>query len=292
MSRFVPPALLGGVLLTVATLLVSCGGTPGASSVPHGAPGGGDTGGIQGGEGADGRDGAGGGSYSNGGDAVVTGSGRSVSRRISVAGVTALDVGAGFDVRVRIGEPEQATIRMDDNLTGLVESGVVGDRLRLGLVPGASVRNASLTAEVTVANLSRVTANGVSNIQFGTEVAAGRLQIEVAGRSRVTGRTRADQLMLSSSGAGVLELSGDAGRVELSAAGTSGFRLSALTVRDLEAELSGASCATVTVTDTLTARAGGASALRYRGTPRIGRDETSGVSSIAPDEGGDGCGGA
>lgn len=284
-NRLAPPAVLGGVVLAVVTLLSSCAGISAGGDGAGRGPGVDDTAGGRGEDGADGT------RYSHGGDAV-TGSGRLASRRIGLGGVTGLDVGAGFDVLVRLGEPEQATIRMDDNLTGLVESTVAGDRLRLGLLPGASVRDASLTAEVTVAHLDRVTANGVSTIRFGTEVAAEQLQIDATGMSRVTGRVRADQLMASASGAGVLELSGDAGRMELSGAGTSGFRLSALTVRDLDIELSGTSCATVTVRDNLTAKAGGVSALRYRGSPRINRDETAGLSSIAPDDGGGRCGGA
>ncbi|HEU0127183.1 MAG TPA: hypothetical protein VFQ48_01045, partial [Pseudonocardiaceae bacterium] len=56
-----------------------------------------------------------------------------------------------------------------------------------------------------------------------------------------------------------------------------------LAIRDLDAELSGASCAAVAVSDTLAARASGASTLRYRGAPRITRQQTSGVSSIGVD---------
>ena len=237
--------------------------------------------GADGAEGTDGRDGADGGSYSDG--AAVTGSGRLISRRISVTGVTELDVGANFEVRVTIGEPAQATIRMDDNLADLVETAVVGDELRLGLKPGASVRNASLSAEVTVAGLERLTTGGVSDVRFGTEVVGEQLQFDASGASRITGVVRAAQALASASGASTLELSGNIAHLELNGAGTSSFRLPELTVRDLGAELSGASCATVAVSGTLTARASGVSALRYSGTPRINRDETSGLSSIAPD---------
>lgn len=282
-ASLVMPVLRRGVIVVGVLVLAGCGGTSVGRNGADGATGDDGVDGshvLPGAEGADGR------SYPDG-DAV-TGSGRVVSRSISVAGVTTLQIGATFDVQVRTGEPEQATIRMDDNLTDLVEATVVGDELRLGLKPGASVRNASLSAEITLASLARLTARGASDVRLATEIVAEQLQVDASGASRVAGVLRLDQTLASASGASTLELSGDIGRLELSGSGTSGIRAPGLTVRDLDAELSGVSCATMAVSETLSARASGVSALRYRGTPQINRHETSGLSSIAPDAGG--CG--
>ena len=275
-------------------LLIGCGANSATDNDGGGALGIDDTGGrevVQGGagvdgaHGADGADGAAEDGYSSG-DGPVTGSGRLVSRGIGVAGVTKLDVGATFDVQVTIGEPEQATIRMDDNLTGLVEVAVVGDELRLGLKPGASVRNASLSTQVTVASLDRLSADGLSHVTFGSVIAGEQLQLDAGGSSQVTGVVRADQALASASGTSTLELSGNVGRLDLSGSGTSTLHMPESAVRDLDVELSGASCATVAVSDTVTARTSGVSALRYIGTPQINRDQTSGLSSIEPQSSG------
>lgn len=266
--RFTSVVLRGGALMAAVLLLAGCR----ATSV-----------------GADGADGSSGVSYSDG--EAVAGSGHLTSRQLTLDGVTALDVGANYVVDVTIGEPEQAIVRMDDNLTHLVDVTVIGDRLRLGLKPGASVRDATLSAEVTLRRLGRITSSGVSEVTLVSEVGGERLELETGGTSRVSGPVNVTTLRAVTSGTSTTVLSGQAGRLHLRASGTSRAPLADLTVRDLDAALSGVSCATVAVRDTLSARTSGTATLRYLGTPQIIRSETSGVSSIAQDRaGGARCG--
>lgn len=307
--RLAASALRVGVIVAAVILLLAgcrpasvgedgADGSPGVdgagdSHVVHGEDGGGGVHGRDGADGADGVDGAdgigadgadgrSGIGYSDGDS--VSGSGRLTSRHLTFSDVTSLLVGANFVVHVTIGEPEQATVRMDDNLTELVDATVTGDQLRLGLKPGASVRNATLSAKVTVRHLDRLTSTGAGEVTLASELAGEQLEIETGGASQVTGTVHVAQVQAVTSGAGMLALSGHVGHLDLSGSGTSALRLADLTVRDLDAVLSGVSCASVTVRDTLAARAGGASTLRYSGTPRITRQETSGVSSITADQ--------
>lgn len=278
--RFGAPVLRYGVLLAAVLLLVGCSGTTtggdGGDGV-HGVDNGSATGGLHGadGVGADGGDGA------DGDNEAVTGSGRLISRQLGLSGVTSLLAGSGFVVRVTVGEPAEATIRMDDNLADLVDATVSGDQLRLGLRPGASVRNATLAAEITVPGLDQLAAGGASQVTFASELAGDALELEASGASRITGPVRVERLVAAASGAGMLTLSGNATHLEVRGAGTGVLRLPDLAVRDLDVVLSGASCAAVTVSDTLAASVSGASALSYLGTPRITRQQTSGASSIA-----------
>lgn len=237
--------------------------------------------GAFGADGADGVDGAPGGGYSDNGS--VAGSGRLTSRMIGLPGVTSVVVGAGFVVHLRMGGPEQATIRMDDNLTDRVEATVTGDQLRLGLTPGANVRNATLSAEVTVGRLDRLTTSGASRVTLVSAPISPTLQLVVAGTSAVTGSVTVDQVQATVSGAATLALSGNVEDLRVSAAGASRLPLADLVVRRLDVMLTGASRATVTVSDTLAAQAAGASVLHYRGTPTIIRQRMSGVSSIVRD---------
>ncbi|MDQ2883766.1 MAG: DUF2807 domain-containing protein [Actinomycetota bacterium] len=232
-------------------------------------------------DGASGVDGASGGSYSD--PDAVAGSGRLTSRTIDLSGVTSVVAGANFVVHLTMGGPAQATVRMDDNLTDRIEATVTGHELRLGIKPGARVRNATLIAEVTVGQLDRLAADGVSKVTLGSPVTGSALQLLVNGVSEITGSVGVDHLEASESGASLMALSGRAGSLHLTVAGTSQLRDQGLTVADLDALLSGASQATVTVSDTLSATADGASELRYRGAPQITHQQTSGVSSITPD---------
>jgi Putative auto-transporter adhesin, head GIN domain len=239
------------------------------------------TDGAPGANGAPGIDGAPGNNYS-GADSIV-GSGRLTSRLVDVSGVNSLVVGADFAIRLNIGGSEQAKITVDDNLIDRVQVTATGAEIRLGLTPGAHIRGATLTAEITVAQLDRLTTNGASRVALASAPAGPALRLVVTGTSAVTGPIQVDRLQATASGATTLALSGQAGELQLSGAGTSRLLLTDLAVRNLDVVLSGASHATVTVNDTLAAQTNGASALRYRGNPNITREQSSGASSIARD---------
>ncbi|MGH3852775.1 MAG: GIN domain-containing protein [Pseudonocardiaceae bacterium] len=237
--------------------------------------------GTDGADGGSGGDGVAGGSFA--GPAGLAGSGRLTSRTIDLSGVTAVAAGAGFVVRLRTGGPARATVTMDDNLTDRVEATVVGDQLLLGIKPGMSVRNATLSAEVTVGQLDRLDASGASRVMLNPTLTSPAVTLVVSGASAVTGPVAVGQVVATVVGAGTLALSGQAQDLRFNAAGASRLPMAELTVRHLDATLSGVSHAVVAVTDTLAAQATGAAVLRYRGAPSVIRSQASGVSSIVRD---------
>lgn len=282
-----PMAMLATTGLLAGCLSTSAGSSPGeagAGTAGTSSSGGNGYGG-NGGAGTDGQDGAPG--ASSGGvfsdPTAVAGSGRLTSRTIDLSGVTSVVAGANFVVNLRTGAPAQGVVRMDDNLVDRVDATVTGSQLHLGIKPGMSVRNATLSADLTVGQLDRLAASGASRVTLASTVTSPALQLVVSGSGSVTGPIQIAQMQATISGASTLALSGQVEDLRLSAAGASRLPLADLTVRRLDATLSGASHAIVTVSGTLAAQATGASALRYRGTPRITRSETSGVSSVVQD---------
>ena len=259
------------------------GGTGGNGGNGYGGWGGNGYGG-NGGNGADGRDGVdgtGGGSFSDPG--AVAGSGRLTTRTVDLSGVTSVVAEANFVVHLRTGRSAQAAVTMDDNLADRVAATVTGGQLRLGIKPGMSVRNATLSADVTVGQLDRLATAGASRVMLDPTLTSPALHLNIAGTSAITGPVMVGRVQATVSGAGTLALSGNVAQLSFSAAGASQLPLADLTVRYLDAMLSGASHATVTVTDTLAVQAAGASVLRYRGNPSVTRSQTSGMSSIVPD---------
>jgi hypothetical protein len=302
------------VMLAITALLAGCmgtstgsspgfagTGTSGTSRTSHGGDGGiggnggdgyggwggngygGNGGNADGGADADGTPGALGGDFSD--PAALAGSGRLISRTVDLSGVTSVVAAANFVVHLQTGGPAQAVVRMDDNLVDRVDATVTGEVLRLGIKPGTSVRNATLSADVTVGQLDRVATSGASRVLLTNTVRGPTLRLVVSGVSSVTGPIQVDQLQADVSGTGNVGVSGQVQNFHLEAAGASRLPLGDLTARRLDAVLSGASHAVVTVNDTLAVEATGASALRYRGTPRITRSQTSGMSSVVPDSG-------
>ena len=237
--------------------------------------------GTDGRDGADGADGIGGAGLSD--PRAVAGSGRMTTQTIDLSGVTSVVAEANFVVHLRMGRPAQATITMDDNLADRVVATVTSGQLRLGIKPGMSVRNATLSADVTVGQLDQLATAGASQVRLDPALTSPALQLNIAGTSAITGPVMVGRMQATVSGAGTLALSGTVAQLHFSAAGASQLPLADLTVRNLDATLSGASHAIVTVTDTVAVEAAGASVLRYKGTPRVTSSETSGMSSIVQD---------
>ena len=70
---------------------------------------------------------------------------------------------------------------VDDNLVGLLDIGVSGDTLRIGVESGTDVLDATLEAHVTVSSLDELRAAGASTVRLVDPLAGDTLGV----RSRV-----------------------------------------------------------------------------------------------------------
>jgi Putative auto-transporter adhesin, head GIN domain len=210
----------------------------------------------------------------------IRGSGNVVARDVTVASFSRLEVGSAFEVTVSLGGQPSLTLRIDDNLDRHVDVGVDGDTLHIGLRRGTSVSDATLQAAVTAPSLARIQGSGSSRIRLQDPLAGDDLRLELSGASRLDGAAELRSMTAGLSGASELTLSGRVGTVSANASGASRLALEQLQVDALEVGLSGASNAEVWVRRTISASLSGASSLRYRGSPTLTTQETSGGSSI------------
>lgn len=212
----------------------------------------------------------------------VTGSGKVVTRPVQISSFDRIEVSNSFYVNVSLGEPEKVTLRVDDNLIDRVDVGVSNDTLRLGLKSGTSVRDATLRADVIARSLSGIQMTGASTVQLSGEFAIDALEATLSGASEIDGSLRCRSAGVRLSGASNARLTGSVEMLVFEASGASGLNAEQLQVDDLTIQLSGASSASVSVSDTISAEVSGASSLRYRGDPRFTRKDVSGGSSIEP----------
>jgi hypothetical protein len=172
------------------------------------------------------------------------------------------------------------TVRVDDNVLDLLDVGVEGDTLRVGLKPNTGTIDATLEADVTVTTLDELSVSGAATVTVTDPLASHDLALTVSGASRLIAPIGIESGGLEVTGASHVELSGSAASLEVTVSGASDLEASGLSVGELTIDLSGASHAEVTVTTSLSAGASGASALRYAGSPTVERAETSGASTI------------
>lgn len=211
---------------------------------------------------------------------TVSGSGTIVEATPEVDAFTALAISSAFDVTLRTGDEPLVTVRVDDNLLDSVTVDVSGDTLRIGL--DAAVGDATLEADVLVPRdaLTRIEVDGAATLSSTDTLTSAELAIDANGAGRVFVVVEAADLDLGADGASVVNASGSADRLVVDADGASSAQLTQLEAADATVEVDGASRAEVNVSGTLTAKAAGASSVRYTGNPEAIDQQTSGASSI------------
>ncbi len=201
--------------------------------------------------------------FSTGRLRFVRGSGNVVTREMDLSGFTRLNVSGAFRVYLTQSDRYRVVISADDNLWDSLEISKSGDTLRIDFKPGTvGIQSATLEAEISMPTLKG---------------------IDVSGASKLTGEMNTGDLSAEVSGASQFTLEGTGGDLTLNVSGASRADLSQFVVEDANVEASGASQATVNVEGRLDAEASGASRVRYRGNPTLGRIDESGASSVERD---------
>jgi hypothetical protein len=232
---------------------------------------------------------------------VVAGSGDTATKTYSLSGFTAVHADQGFSVVVKQGESFSVSASVDENLVQDLRVEVRGDALYIGLDPAKTYQAPSLTAEVTMPELSgaEVTAaadmfvegfSAAGDLSFSV-ADAGRLNIDgikakdatldVSGGGKLGGKLRlTGALTMTAAGASQAIVAGTARTVDLKAADASEVSLKSLAAQTATVELTGASRASVRASKTVNASLGGGSALDYYGTAELGEMNVVGASQI------------
>jgi hypothetical protein len=114
-----------------------------------------------------------------------------------------LEVSDSFTVDVSGGDVEEVTVRVDDNLVGLLDIGVSGDTLRIAVESGTDVLDATLEAHVTVSSLDELRAAGASTVRLVDPLAGDTLGVSISGSSRLTGAVDIDEGTIDLAGSSV-----------------------------------------------------------------------------------------
>src|SRR5205807_3986709 len=214
-----------------------------------------------------------------GGD-TIKGSGKSVTREIKLADFSKVEAGAAFEVLIVKGEAFGVKITADDNLIDDVSAARDGTTLHIGLkTRSRAVHNGHWKAEITMPKLEGIKLDGASQGTFkGFE--AKSFTANVAGASKLTGDLKADNVKLAATGASKLKLLGSARDGTVAAEGASALDLQDFALVHADVKLSGASKATVRVSEKLDYNVSGASSLSYRGSPTIGTKVKTGAARV------------
>ncbi len=230
---------------------------------------------------------------------LVIGSGQVVADDLPFEGFGIVKVSNAIELEITRADDYSITITGYENLVERMDIHLSGQELTIRLIPGMYFRN-NIRATVTMPNLHGLTASGASRATatgfsstagFELEVSgasrvsidleAGNTIADISGASRLSGTLQAQALRLKASGASNCQLTGTAGDMDLDVSGASDVNLLDLQVRNVDADISGASRVTINMDGTLNINLSGASRLHYTGHVELGTVNVSDASTVS-----------
>ena len=203
----------------------------------------------------------------------------------NVPSFTAIKVSGGIDLYLSQGDDYSLAVsaseeKYRDNIKTEVNNGV----LVISYNSDHSGRNSGdkrLRAYVSFKMLESLEGSGASDIIIKGTLTSNTMLIKLSGASDIKGVVKITNLSMELSGASTVFINGTAQNLKLDASGASDIKSYDLHVENCVAKLSGASDVRLTVTNSISATASGASTLFYQGDPEKKEVATSGASSIS-----------
>ena len=235
----------------------------------------------------------------------TVGSGEVITEKKDFTNFTTLDISSAFEVDITQSSTYSVIISADEDLFDYIEVTQTGSELKIYLSPhhiftDFTLGKRVLKAEISMASLHDLVISGASKGTVTgfksasplkldvsgattlklTDIAAGDTDCEVSGASKLTGNLTAGQADFNISGASSMDLSGVTNDMRIEVSGASRADLEEFRAGNVDVTLSGASEATVYVSELLDIEVSGASRLYFVGNPTLGETNISGASTI------------
>lgn len=193
-----------------------------------------------------------------------------------------LRISDAFHVYVHFSESEEEIrISANNNLHEKIVVEKDGDELIIRLKDRTSVSGkAVMNAYITTKNLSKFNIDGASRLILENQWEVQDGHITVSGASDFKGELLADRLQMNLEGASSVDLFGSVSFLDAEISGSSDLLDYDLNISNLDINLYGASTAFLSVNESISIKASGASVLNYKGDATIQESELSGSSSI------------
>lgn len=176
---------------------------------------------------------------------------------------------------------QRVVVEANSNVHPYVLTRVVGGKLKIYMENNVTFKkNATIKVHVTLPEIVLLKASGASEIIFANQIEANHIDIEASGASEISGILNTSSTFINLSGASEVNFQGVSNLATFNLSGASKFESFNFQVNNLNADLSGASKAFVTVNTNLNLVASGASEFHYSGNCSIGELNLTGSSTI------------
>jgi hypothetical protein len=203
-----------------------------------------------------------------------------------VTAFSGIRVSGGIDVYLSQGDAYSLAVsaseeKYRDDIITEVKNGILiisynNDHFRL-----KSSGDRKLRAYISFKTLESLEASGACDVIITGTLNANSMLLKLSGACDIKGVVKIDDLTLNLSGASTVKVSGTAQNLNLTASGASDVKNYDFVIQNCVAKLSGASDVSITINNSISGSASGASTLHYEGNPDKKEIATSGASSIS-----------
>ena len=199
----------------------------------------------------------------------------------------AIKLSCAFDVYITQANEESVAVsasetKYRDQIEVKVEGGVLVIGVKKnGLMKKWNDGKWKLKAYISFKNIDKLDISGACDVYVQGQIKEDNLSLNLSGASDLKGDFSVSKMDIDLSGASDMTVRGATTNLKIEASGASSFKGYDLTTQYCDANVSGASSIRITVNKELSARASGASDLRYQGDGLIRDIKTSGASSVA-----------
>jgi hypothetical protein len=199
----------------------------------------------------------------------------------------AIKLSSAFDVYITQGNEESVAVSAsDDKYKNEIEVKVDGGVLVIGLKKNNWMKKwndgkMKLRAYISFKSIDKLDVSGACDVYIQGKIKEDDLKIVLSGASDVKGDFDVQKLHLNLSGASDMTAKGSASSLNIEASGASSFKGFDFDSDFCDVDVSGASSVKITVNKELSAKATGASDVKYQGDGLIRDIKTSGASSVS-----------
>jgi len=193
-----------------------------------------------------------------------------------------IETESAFTIYVKFSDTEESIIvESNENLFQYIEVSKSSNNLKIGFKENISIKgSATLNAYITTKTVKGYLASGASRFIVEDEIVTDNVTVFLSGASEFVGEMYVENLDADMSGASSMALEGESASFDVTASGASGVSDFEFSAEYLKVNFSGASNASLTVTEEMDVSASGASIVRYKGDAAINSQNLTGGSQI------------
>ena len=202
-----------------------------------------------------------------------------------VGSFSGVSVSSGIDLYLSYGDEAVAVSASKPELRDRIKTEIENGILKIWFYSKSGVsinwnNDRKLKAYVSYKTLNRLSASGGSDVFPDGVIKSNELKLQLSGGSDFKGKVDVENLRVDQSGGSDVHISGRATTLSVEAHGGSDFNGYDLVTEICNLEASGGSDIEITANKELSARAAGASDIRYKGQPNVKEAKASGASSV------------